>query len=284
MLTFVKITVLSSMLPGASALSQIHPRSLADTIHARVCLSEAKTESQNQFCRRTAISSCGAFLGLLSQSSAVSAFESKSRGLSASAVADRLNKVPFFSITTSDGDVPYFTKQAKNGASVSVFFSQRSDAEALLPQVLKSTDPEAVVSSVSLDTCWALVSNPDEKLNGGLFAMQANRRQIVNANGNSGKDLKLDVDNKVPLFFDRRLTLGKNPDSPDGVFPLFFKLEDLENVFKKGLAEMPDDATRKATGKAKVEVTTLDSAVDAMRQGSVANSDRILFVSSESFK
>lgn len=45
----------------------------------------------------------------------------------------------------------------------------------------------------------------------------------MHANGNVGIDLKLDESGKLPLFFDRRISL---PGAPDGkpVFPMFFKV------------------------------------------------------------
>mmetsp|Transcript_44981 Transcript_44981/g.101542 ORF Transcript_44981/g.101542 Transcript_44981/m.101542 type:complete len:263 (-) Transcript_44981:221-1009(-) len=191
-----------------------------------------------------------------------------------------LSKVPFFAITTSDGDSPYFTAIAKNDSPIAYFFSERSDAEALLPQVRKTTDPAAIVSAIPFDQAWELVSNPNEKEYGGLFQLQASRRQVVNANGNSGQDQKLDRDNRVPLFFDRRVVIpGARADAS---FPFFFKYEDLKRVYAAGSDGLSPEE-KKLAGPLAVEVTTLDRAVSAMREGSIENAGRIVFVSSEKF-
>jgi len=191
-----------------------------------------------------------------------------------SALSERLRSVPFFAITTADGEQPYFTLSTKNGAPLAIFFSERADAEAALPK-----DPAAIVTSVSLEQAWSLVNDPNEKDNGGLFQLQSSRRQIVHANGNGGgKDLKLDVDGRVPLFFDRRVTLNDSD-----TFPLFLKLEDLERIYQKGIAGMSPEG-RQVAGPVKVSVTTVDRAVAGLQDGSLGvAADKVIFVSSESF-
>jgi hypothetical protein len=199
----------------------------------------------------------------------------------ATAFAARLGNVPFFAVTSADGDTPFFTRKRRNGSAAAVFFAERVDAEALLQDVRKKGDPNAVISAVPLDQAWSLVTAPNEAEWGGVFILQASRRQIVHANGLAGKDLELDVKNQVPVFFDRRLVL---PGGPGGevTFPLFFKLEDLETVFQKGAAAagaaVGPDVKVPAT-----EVLTLAAAVAAMRDGTVDRADQMVLVSSEAF-
>ena len=172
------------------------------------------------------------FGNVLSSAVAVGlAKRASAEGVDEKTVAQRLSTVPVFAVTTADGDTPYFTEtEYATKASQAVFYIERSDALPALAKVQKSADKDAIISSVPLSSAWALVGARDKKSqeeNGGVFKFEASRRQIVHANGNSGRDLGLEKNNLVPLFFDRRVTV-----TSEGAFPLFFKLEDLEKVYE----------------------------------------------------
>ena len=47
-----------------------------------------------------------------------------------------------------------------------------------VPGSFVQTDPAAIVSAIPFDQAWELVSNPNEKEYGGLFQLQASRRQV----------------------------------------------------------------------------------------------------------
>ena len=219
--------------------------------------------------------------------SAVPVFASGSKPVSEAEVNAKLSRVPFFAITTSDGDSPFFTSVAKNGSPEAIFFSTRKDAMALLPQVRKS-DPGAIVSPVGLDRALALVVDPNESESGGVFRLQSTRRAIVNANGITGRDLKFDREGKIPLFFDRRValpdpsTVSTGLAAGGGSFPLFFSLESLEHVYEAGLATLAPEA-REAAGPLVPEVTSLDRAVSTMLDGNVENAASFFFLSRETF-
>ena len=145
----------------------------------------------------------------------------------------------------------------------------------------KSSDKEAVITSVPLSSAWEFVqasSDPKSRAeNGGIFKLAASRKQIVHANGNSGRDLELEKKALVPLFFDRRVTV-----TSEGAFPLFFKLEDLQKIYAKGVKGLPAEDLEMVK-KVNVEVTTLDRAIANMLDGSLDNAADVLFLSSESF-
>lgn len=233
--------------------------------------------------------------------------------------------------TLGAGDVPYFTDTRANGSPMASFFTERADAEAMLLKI-KDREPEAVVSVFSLDTALALVSEPRNELEwGGVFRFQTSARESVKANSYSGKDAHLLRDGRIPLFYDRRLTMP-SPTGP--AYPFFLKVfpwslsplpprafesrafaflltsrrlissidvvdsmssivssirrrltsssqaEDLERTYAASLADRPD-AERQALRAVKVEVTSLDLALDAMAAGLVENTNNIYFLSSE---
>ena len=222
------------------------------------------------------------FGNVLSSAVAVGlAKRASAEGVDEKTVAQRLSTVPVFAVTTADGDTPYFTEtEYATKASQAVFYIERSDALPALAKVQKSADKDAIISSVPLSSAWALVGARDKKSqeeNGGVFKFEASRRQIVHANGNSGRDLGLEKNNLVPLFFDRRVTV-----TSEGAFPLFFKLEDLEKVYAKGLKSVPTDIVADVQ-KPNIEVTTLDRAMSSMRDGSLDKAADVIFLSSESF-
>lgn len=198
-------------------------------------------------------------------------------------VDEKLAIVPVFCVTTEDGEQPYFSEtDYATGAPVALFYLEKQFARPTLAKVLKS-DGAAKITSVPMSTALEFVMARDKKSqdeNGGIFRFEASRRQIVHANGNSGRDLQLDKKGiatagaNVPLFFDRRVSVTSSD-----AFPFFFKLEDLENTFSKGTKGLPDEIQQQV--KLNVEVTTLDRAVSGLLDGSL--DERILFLSSETF-
>ena len=197
-------------------------------------------------------------------------------------VTQRLSTVPVFIVSTSDGDTPYFTDtEYATKEAVATFFVEKEDAQPTLEKVRKSSDKEAVITSVPLSSAWEFVqasSDPKSRAeNGGIFKLAASRKQIVHANGNSGRDLELEKKALVPLFFDRRVTV-----TSEGAFPLFFKLEDLQKIYAKGVKGLPAEDLEMVK-KVNVEVTTLDRAIANMLDGSLDNAADVLFLSSESF-
>lgn len=69
-----------------------------------------------------------------------------STGLSRSVMDDRLSVIPVFAVTTADGDNTYFTDKRKNGSPLAYFFSERKDAEALLPLVRAKVNTDFLIN------------------------------------------------------------------------------------------------------------------------------------------
>ena len=130
------------------------------------------------------------------------------------------------------------------------------------------------MTALPLDEAWRLTQTEDWTENGGKFRFQASRRQIVHANGKSGGDMQLDVKAKVPMFYDRRVTVP----AEETAFPIFFKLEDLQAVWTKGL-EGRTDEERKIVGALDVKVTTLDDVVRSITDGEERTEKLVLLTS-----
>ena len=84
----------------------------------------------NDSSRRAALAS----LGLVFTGPSV-AFGDSTRDERGVLAAKKMARVPAFTITTADGEQPYFTDVDKSGTPVGFFFIERADAEAVLPQV-----------------------------------------------------------------------------------------------------------------------------------------------------
>ncbi len=198
-----------------------------------------------------------------------------------SAVAERLNIVPVFTIVSSDGS-PILANIEQEGRTIQVasFWLDKTQADQSLQEV-RTANPDiggsAQVIPVPLGEAFEVAEQQMSQRNDILF-------QVVPRNSDLQTALTVARQQQadlaefpgVPLFYGLSAQ-GYLTLESDGVevVPFFFAQQDLDRVLQQGAQIDPA-----ISGQTRVEVTTLEQVVDSMLENSNSDVNKIIFVPS----
>lgn len=184
---------------------------------------------------------------------------------------DVLQPVPVFTITNPEGSPIIATTD--NGSVGGIFIS-KSDADDFVNK-LRTENPELAASvkavPVSLNEVYQMENN------GLQFAFVPQRQQVESAIfllEQTGQNIE--EFNGVPLF------LGKNQNSggyltiqrgEEEVIPMFFKLEDLQEMLERVQNQQPDVFL-----SVEIDVVNLEGVINALEKESDPFLDKIIFI------
>ncbi len=198
-----------------------------------------------------------------------------------SAVAERLNIVPVFTIVANDGS-PILANIEQEGRTIQVasFWLDKTQADQSLQEV-RTTNPDigssAQVIPVPLGEAFELAEQQMSQRDDIIF-------QVVPRNSDLQTALTVARQQQadlaqfpgVPLFYGLSdqgyLTLESGGVE---VVPFFFAQQDLDRVLQQGAQTDPA-----ISGQTRVEVTTLEQVVDSMLEDSNSDVNKIIFVPS----
>ncbi len=199
-----------------------------------------------------------------------------------SAVAERLNIVPVFTIVSADGS-PILANVEQEGRTMQVasFWLDKAQADQAVQNV-RTSNPDiggsAQVVPVPLGEAFQVAEQQMSQRDDIIFQVVARDSDLQTALQVARAAGQTDLTQfpGVPLFYGLSeqgyLTLES-----DGVevVPFFFAQQDLDRVLQQGAQTDPS-----ITGATRIEVTTLELVVDSMLEDPSSDAGKIIFVPS----
>uniref|UniRef100_A0A7S1EUH9 Uncharacterized protein n=1 Tax=Timspurckia oligopyrenoides TaxID=708627 RepID=A0A7S1EUH9_9RHOD len=197
----------------------------------------------------------------------VGAIRGGSSALQPQEISQRLDKIPVFSVTDSEGK-PFLTDYAESSGSTvreGLFYLDPAEAEQQLVLIKKQGYEDARVLPVSLKEALNFVEHPivdKATKKADEFRIQPKQLEIDAASTLLGRQFS----DGVPLFYMDGLAINRNNDQ---IYPVFFNYEELE----KFVSKLKDDPKNKEfLEKQTVNIIGLNAVLREMRAAPSGNS------------